>query len=310
MIAIVGVETSARYPSARRTATLFHLVKLVPVVAVGLYGLATHMRKAKIMATTQSYSPRLVERALDVLTVLADGPRTFTEVSRSVGLSKATVHRILAGLAYRDFVVQNPLTGQYMLGAGSYRLGREMNETNGGIASLSRAALASLNDATQETVVLHVRLGRRRVCVSEFESPHSLKYVVGVGTWAPLHVGAAGKVLLAWSSEAELSKLLPSELERLTDATITDRSILLEELAEVRRQGWAESHGERITGAFALSAPVFDDRQQVVAVVSVLGPETRLNRTRSIELRRLLLDTTVELSAAMGAPAEAAADPA
>jgi DNA-binding IclR family transcriptional regulator len=252
--------------------------------------------------TTPGTGPRLIERAIDVLMVLSSGPKTFTGVCRGVGLSKGTVHRILTGLSYADFVVQNPATGEYMLGSGCYRMVRELGGTNGGVAGLVRPVLADLCAQTGETVVLHIRVGRRRVCIEEFESPQSLRYTAGVGTSAPLHVGSAGKVLLAWLEEKELRALLPDQLERLTEATITDWPVLLDELGTVRSQGWAESHGERVGGAFAVSAPVFDDRAQVVACVSVLGPEARLTRSRFIELRRATVAAAAGAGAMIGAP--------
>lgn len=78
-----------------------------------------------------------------------------------------------------------------------------------------------------------------------------MRYTVGVGADAPLHVGAAGKVLIAWMSEQELEQVLPRDLEALTDFTITSLDVLRAELAEVRERGWAESHGERMVGASA-----------------------------------------------------------
>lgn len=251
--------------------------------------------------TEASGGPRLVERALDVLTALSDGPHGLTVVAQDVGLSKATVHRILTGLTYRDFVMQNPESGEYMLGAGSLRLGRKMTDANGGLATLVGPVLRRLRDETGETVVMHVRIGRRRVCIAEFESRHPLRYTVGVGADAPLHVGGAGKVLIAWTPERELTQILPPDLEALTDFTITSWEVLRAELADVRERGWAESHGERMIGAFALSAPVFASDGDVIAVVSILGPDARLNQTRAVELRLALLHATKEASAAMGA---------
>lgn len=250
---------------------------------------------------TQSPGPRLIERALDVLIALSDGPTSFTSVCRTVELSKATVHRILSGLSYQGFVVQNPLTNEYMLGPGMYRVGRGLTEPNGGLAALLRRVLTGLSEESGETAVLHVIIGQERVCVVEVESPNALRYVVGVGASAPLYVGAAGKALIAWSDERELKRLLPAELTARTEMTITDHSILTEELAAVRAQGWAESRGERIVGAFAYSAPVFGDARRVVASLSVLGPDVRLTPSRAIEIRRMVVRAAAEATRLMSA---------
>jgi IclR family acetate operon transcriptional repressor len=45
--------------------------------------------------------------------------------------------------------------------------------------------------------------------------------------------------LLASLPDAELERLLPARLERLTPSTVTDRSQLLDELGRVRDEGIA-----------------------------------------------------------------------
>jgi DNA-binding IclR family transcriptional regulator len=103
-------------------------------------------------------------------------------------------------------------------------------------------------------------------------------------------------------AEEQMRRLSPAELDPLTEATIVDWDVLLEELRTVRSQGWAESHGERVRGAFAVSAPIFDERGEVVAAVSILGPEARLTRTRLIEFRRALLSAATRASSLVSAP--------
>ncbi len=60
-----------------------------------------------------------------------------------------------------------------------------------------RTALATLRDATGESVQLYVRDGDRRVCVAALESPHGLRTIVPLGAALPLGVGSAGRVLAA-----------------------------------------------------------------------------------------------------------------
>jgi DNA-binding IclR family transcriptional regulator len=259
--------------------------------------------------TTESGGPRLVERAIDVLMALSDGPQTFTAVCRTVGLSKATVHRILSGLTYSDFVVHNPESGEYMLGPGSYRMARRFSGENGGLASLVRPVLSELWAQTQETVILHVPLGFRRVVVEELESPLPLRYTAGIGSSVPLHVGSAGKVLLAWLGEDQVQGVLPAGgLELLTEATLPNRELLFDELRTVRAQGWAESHGERAPGAFGVSAPIFGDPGHVVASISIIGPEARLTRGRFIELRRSVTDAALRATQLFSLPSEKSPD--
>ena len=53
----------------------------------------------------------------------------------------------------------------------------------------------------------------------------------------PLHATSGGKAFLAWLGRDERDAILPAELPRYTDHTVTDRDELERELAEVRRTG-------------------------------------------------------------------------
>ena len=217
-----------------------------------------------------------VERSISILMALADGARTLTDVTRATGLSKGTAFRLLASLNYEQLVVKDPAANQYLLGPGFLRMFQGVMGDLGSIATLARPVLQELSEESRETVTLHVSIGSERICVAELPSPQPIRYVSGIGTTAPLHVGSAGKVLLAFLPPDRLERTLAAlPLTGLTDATTTDAQTLREELAAVARQGWAMSAGERITGAAAISVPVSGDRGPL-ASLSVLGPGDRL----------------------------------
>jgi DNA-binding IclR family transcriptional regulator len=104
---------------------------------------------------------------------------------------------------------------------------------------------------------------------------------VGIGVTAPLHAGSPGKLLLAYMPSDEIAEVLEKiELVALTKKTITSREKLLQELAVIRRQGWATSFGERIEGVSSLSVPVKDRENKIVASINILGPFVRLGEKR------------------------------
>ena len=61
-------------------------------------------------------------------------------------------------------------------------------------------------------------------------------------------------------------------LDRVTDRTITDAAKLRNELAAIRKRGYATSLGERQPGAASIAAPVFDHDGHVLAVLSACRP--------------------------------------
>jgi DNA-binding IclR family transcriptional regulator len=55
----------------------------------------------------------------------------------------------------------------------------------------------------------------------------------------------------------------------LTPSTITDEKVMLDELAEIRKQGYALDREENGLGMWCIAAPIFNIRQQVEYAVSV-----------------------------------------
>ena len=240
-------------------------------------------------------------KAIDVLTVLLGGPRSLATISKQTKLPKPTVHRLLDGLAYQDLVIQVDDDGTYALGPGCLRLAEAATNYGGGLTGVARPILESLWTETEETVTLHIRIATQRVCITELISTRTLRYVSGVGSSAPLIVGSAGKVLLAFLPPNEQRDVLDRlRLDPGSAKTIADSEVLKTELAKIRRQGWARSFGERVVGAGAFSAPVFAGKGQLLAALSVLGPAERFGPEREAFLRNACVAAAGQISKRMG----------
>ncbi len=135
-------------------------------------------------------------------------------------------------------------------------------------------------------------LRRGRLVYVDEAAPASIVAANWSGRSVSLHATSTGKVLLAWSSDAERAALLPRRLQRFTDTTLTDRTTLQQELAHCRERGYATCRGEFDASAWGVSAPVLDAGGRLLAVLSVWGPPVRV---------------TPERFAALGAAATAAA---
>jgi DNA-binding IclR family transcriptional regulator len=234
---------------------------------------------------------QVIERATDILDILAEGAATLTEISARTGLPKGTAFRILSSLGYGDRVLKDPLTNRYILGPGTWRLAQAASDGLGSLALIARPELTTLWRATAETITLNMRMGLERVCIAELRSPHPLLHTAGVGSRIPLHIGASGKVILAFTEPGQRERILDClSYEPITSATISRREQLVEELALVRERGWAESMGERIPGAAGVSVPVCGSSGLVLSL-SLLGPAERLTPDRRADLRALLQET-------------------
>lgn len=248
--------------------------------------------------TGSSVTPvRSVARAVDILMVLGDGPSQLGDVSAAASLSKATTYRILSTLKQKGMVLQAEATGEYRLGPGCFRMMSSLVDRRAGFPFDADADLKALRTATEETITVHVRAGMSRLCIEELPSPQPIRYTAGLGVTAGIHVGSAGKVLLAFMPPEDLEEVLRAlDMRPMTPSTITDVEELRREVEEVRTNGTAYSAGERVTGAVGVSAPVLDDRGFVVAALSVLAPAARVNDARLREFDKLVRKTATDIS--------------
>jgi IclR family acetate operon transcriptional repressor len=254
--------------------------------------------------TLDGNAVRSVDRAAALLLELGDcdGEAGVTELARRLGLHKSTASRLLATLEKRGLVEQDDETGKYRLGIVVLRLA-ETAERTLDLRSIAMPELDRLARATRETTGLGVLDGDQFLTVAQADGPN----LVAMGDWTgravPPHTVAAGKVLMAALPEREIMRLVRRGLDKLTDRTITGLEPLLEELAKVRRRGYATAFGEFESSLNAVAAPVYDARGQVAAAVDVWGPSFRVTPTRVPELVQQVRASAAAVSVRLGGTA-------
>lgn len=219
-----------------------------------------------------------VGKAIAVLLALADepdGPWSVRGLARGLDTSPATVHRIFTTLEQRDLLDRD--------GDGGYRPGPELFRLTGRLRDgyapvrLARRHLETLARDSGEAVLLGAYEPNRleMMFVDVVQAAHPLQYDVGLHTFIPVHSGATGLAILAFLTAAERQAVYDTGLPPLTNATITSAAALEEECARIRERGFAVSVAQRLSGAAAVAAPVFDATGVVLGDVSVTVPEQR-----------------------------------
>ncbi|HEX7492265.1 MAG TPA: IclR family transcriptional regulator [Candidatus Limnocylindrales bacterium] len=244
-------------------------------------------------------SVRSVDRAAALLIALADwdGQAGVTEIARRLGLHKSTASRLLATLLLRGLVDQDESSGKYRLGRALVHLGGQAEKAID-LRSIAMPELQRLARDAKETVMLNAVSG---------DSASSLAWsdAFGMarqrsGSASPLHATASGKVLLTNRPERELIRLARAGLTPYTTHTIIRADMLLEEIARVRRRGFATSFGEHEPTVNAVAAPVFDHRAQVIAAIEVRATGNRITPLRVQELFERLRDAAASITEQVG----------
>ncbi len=255
------------------------------------------MRREKTNYIIQS-----VSHALDVLEQFSreHDELGVTELSKRLKLHKNNVFRLLATLESRGYIEQNKATENYRLGVRCLQLG----QTYVGQMGLLRQAhpiIESLASAANETAFVAVL---RRACVvplDAVEASRPIRMTSRVGEALPLHCTAAGKVQLAFISDADLREALTAGLPKFTDQTITDQQALHEQLKHIAEVGYSTELGEHIAEVHSIAVPIRDYTRNVVGSLAVSGPAHRMAGDRiEKELAPLLQKTGRELSSRLG----------
>lgn len=242
-----------------------------------------------------------VKRSIDILLALAKRPMTLTEVMVAVGLHKTTTRRLLHSLSYRAMVVFDPVTRTYFLGPGCLSLGLGLPQSRGGFRVFAEDAIETAWKATGESIAVHVRVGRLRVCVDELASRELLRYESGVGATSPIFAGSAGRTLLAHMPPEELEALMHGvDTSQLVTNGVHGGDAFWQEIEIIREKGFALSEGENVQGAGAVSVPIMGSGG-IVAALTALGPLGRFTRERRMECVEALRLAASEISARVSA---------
>ena len=243
-----------------------------------------------------------VARSLGLLEALASpGELGLVELAARAGLQPSTAHRLLSTLVGRGYVIQTADTGRYLLGYKVLELASFVNGRTAHLRALARPHLVSIQKITGETTNLTVLEGPQVVYIDQVEGSRSVRMFTQVGRAVPAHTSAAGKVILAFYASDLVEKLYAEEpLGQLTPRTLTTLEGLGDELARIRRRGYAIDNEEHEEGVSCVAAPIFDHEGEVRAAISVSGPAPRIHSADTAELGELLTTRTAEISRSLG----------
>ncbi len=243
-----------------------------------------------------------VDRAISILQVLArHGAVGVTDIATELDVHKSTVSRLLGTLESRGLVEQSSNRGRYRLGYGVVQLAAGATKKHD-LSVISRPICHDLADAVGETVNVAVKDGRTVVSIDQVIGSSTVTTVNWVGQRTPMHATSAGKVFLAHMAADELKTNLAGGLERYTEQTIVDAKALVQQLETVRSQGYAQTLEEHEVGLAAVAAPIRALDGQVIAALTISGPNFRINANTIPSVAPHLISAAAQISERNGYP--------
>jgi IclR family transcriptional regulator, acetate operon repressor len=252
-------------------------------------------------ATAHHPGAQTIARAIGILKCFTDAqPQlSLAEIVEATRLNKATAHRMLAALE-REGLIARPGDGEaYRLGSEAIALGgRALRATT--LHAASHPELETLAQVTGESATIEALIGDTMFILDEAISARLLGAMPSIGTRWAVHATSTGKAVLAHLGAAELERLLEQPLARFTPHTIASAAELKQEIAAVRRLGYATVCDELEVGYAAVAAPIFDHQGRVVAAICIGGPTVRLSPARLAELSSAVKQAAARSSGRLG----------
>lgn len=239
------------------------------------------------------------EKALQILLSFTpdNQPQQTVEISRRLGINKATVNRILITLKNKGFVVQDNVTRRYRLGPSAALLGRAVKQSlDGRLVSIAKPYLDELRDKVSETVHLEVLYNDRIFLTYSAKGLRQVSVTPSVGDRMAINANAGAKAIVAFCPEEIIEKHLAGPLAVHTTKTVTDPDIIRKEYEKIRETGFAYDKGEYDDDVYAVAAPIFNHEDQIVAAVVIIAPSFRMSGSIESGSLELLKDTATYIS--------------
>ncbi|MCF7532301.1 IclR family transcriptional regulator [Pseudomonas petrae] len=199
---------------------------------------------------------------------------TLAEISRRTGLYKSTILRLITSLEKSGFLRRSS-DGRYSVGPEPLRLS-QLYQTSFRLRDVIHPLLESITEESGETSSFYVLENGSRVVLFRVEPKRAVRVSVLEGARFPLHAGASGKILRAFSG------------------------VLDPALTEVRERHWACSFGERDPETTAVSVPVFSMGFELKGALTLSGPSERLLKEHIEHAATILLRNAAIASNALG----------
>lgn len=203
----------------------------------------------------------------------------ITELAESAHMSKSAIYKHLSTLEDHGYIIQME-DGTYDLSLRWLRFGGYARRQQTPLLRL-QTAVRELANETDELVLFSTYSNDRSMPLYHARGEYAVTTDSHAGVELPLHCTATGKAMLAAMGTDAKGVLDRIELTSETENTITDPEVLLNELTEIREQGFALEDQERIEGMRGIGAAVTNERtDEVLGAIALTGPTHRVEGER------------------------------
>ncbi|MFT5597573.1 MAG: DNA-binding IclR family transcriptional regulator [Urechidicola sp.] len=225
---------------------------------------------------SKTYRIQSIDRATELLDAIARYPEpvSLKILSAETGLHSSTTFRILAALIQNHLVEKDP-SGNYKLGLKLLQLGARLHSKID-LGTLASPVLEFLCQQLNESANLTIREGDEVVYIQKATPKRMMHVQQMIGSRAPLHVTAVGKLILGHSgADAIEGYAQRTNLPAYTRNTINNVNRLQTECTTAVEQGYALDNEEAEIDVGCIGVLIFDNTNVAIAGLSVSAPIER-----------------------------------
>lgn len=210
-----------------------------------------------------------VDRAVEVIKLIAQRPQYPAEIADSLGVHRSTIVRLLHTLEAHGFA-RRADAGGWTLGFEMVALGQR-NIDSISIRDIARPHLLRLSDRVRHTIHLAALAGADVVYADKIDARVGAQQMKSqIGSSAIIHTAGVAKAIMAFAPDhVQAQALARCTFERYTPTTITSAPDLAREFALIRRRGWAVDDGEYEDWINCIAVPIFDSTGHAIAGISI-----------------------------------------
>jgi len=233
----------------------------------------------QIASGPRTQSVPALERGLLVLEHLAQSRRgvTLSQLTSKLQLPRSTGHALLLTYQRCGYVQRDRETGRYRLGSRLHTLAN-MALAGHSLRSHCSSYLHRLMQEAHATVHLAVMENGEVILIDRIEPNGNARLATWVGKRMALHCTAVGKAIIAHLLPGVLDELIQRQgLMRYNENTISSVRKLRAACEQIRQLGYAVDDEEEEIGVRCVGAPVYNDKGEVVAAISISGAKAQID---------------------------------
>ncbi len=210
-----------------------------------------------------------------------------SDLAKAFNLNKSNVHDILVTFESMGFIKKNESNRRYSLGNKFLEVANSISQQQY-FRDVARREVNMISQKTGDICYFGIPYGDK-VMYLEGGTPDlymTTKPVLGMT--APLYCTGIGKAILSHYPKEEIERIANSNLQKVTENTITQPQLLIDQLDFINQIGYSIDDQEHEGGIKCVAVPILDRRGVLRGAMSITGPSPRFPERRIPDLVKLL----------------------